>query len=55
MLDAGSNERLGVLIDSGPHAPKDKKEKRTSWEEIEAILKFYAKRFRARMDAEHGR
>jgi hypothetical protein len=55
MLDAGSNERIGVLIDSGPHAPKDKKEKLTSWEEIEAVLKFYAKRFRARMDAEHGR
>ncbi len=55
MLDAVSNERLGVLIDSGPHSPKDKKEKLTSWEEIEAILKFYAKRFRARMDAEHGR
>ena len=55
MLDAGSNERLAVLIDSGPHSPKDKKKKLTSWEEIEAVLKFYAKRFRTRMDAEHGR
>jgi uncharacterized protein DUF3313 len=55
MLDAGSNERLGVLIDSGPHAPDDKKEKLTSWEEVEAVLQFYAKRFRTRMDAEHGR
>jgi hypothetical protein len=54
MLDTQSNERLGALVDSGPHSPEDKKEKKTSWEEVEDVLKFYAKRFRARMDMEHG-
>jgi hypothetical protein len=54
MLDTESNERLGALVDSGPHSPEDKKEKKKSWEEVEAVLKFYAKRFRERMDAEHG-
>jgi hypothetical protein len=55
MLDTQSNNRLGALIDSGPHSPKDKKKKKTSWEEIQDVLKFYAKRFRARMDMEHSK
>ena len=55
MLDVQTNERLGALIDSGPHAPDDKEKKLTSWEELENMVKFYAKRFRARMDAAHAK
>lgn len=52
LLDAQSNEQLGVLIDklSVSKGGGDK----TSWTEITEALNFYAKRFRARMDAEHG-
>jgi hypothetical protein len=55
MLDSESNERLGVLIDSGPHSYKHQNKKLTSWEEIDSVLKFYASRFRTRMDMEHSK
>jgi len=50
LLDAQSGERLAVLVDKGLKAPKDKKEK-LSWDDIDQRLRFYAKRFRARLDA----
>lgn len=53
MLDPQTNERLAALIDR--QSASSEKKKQTSWEEIENTLKFYAKRFRARMDAEHGK
>jgi hypothetical protein len=55
MLDSQTNERLGALIDRQSASPEKKKKEKTSWEEIEKTLKFYAKRFRSRMDAEQGR
>ena len=55
MLDSQSNERLGVLIDKQSASAEKKKKKKTSWEEVEKTLKFYAERFRSRMDAEHGK
>jgi len=64
LLDSQNNERLGALID------RQRKERSAagktlsalsavqkegaSWEEIENTLKIYAKRFRSRLDAEHG-
>ncbi len=56
MLDSQSNGRLGVLIDKqSDSAEKKKKKKKTSWEDVEKTLQFYAERFRSRMDAEHGK
>jgi hypothetical protein len=59
MLDSETNERLGVLIDrqsdTAEKKKKKKKKMKTSWDDIEKTLKFYAERFRVRMDAEHGR
>jgi hypothetical protein len=54
VLDAQSNERLGALIDRQPDVEAKAKAK-ISWEGIESTLKFYATRFRARLDAERGR
>jgi hypothetical protein len=28
---------------------------KTSWENVQKTLQFYAERFRSRMDAEHGK
>jgi hypothetical protein len=53
MLDSQTNARLAALIDR--QSASSEKKKQTSWEEIENALKFYAKRFRARMDAAHGK
>jgi hypothetical protein len=52
LLDAQSQEQLGVLIDklSVSKGGSDK----TSWAEVTEALNFYAKRFRARMDAAHS-
>jgi hypothetical protein len=55
MLDSQTNERIGALIDRQSATWNQKDKKITTWTEIERNLKFYAKRFRARMDAEHGR
>jgi len=52
LLDAVSGERLGVLVDKGLTASK-KKDEKLSWDDIEERLRFYAKRFRARLDAAH--
>jgi hypothetical protein len=60
LLDSQSNERLGALIDQQSKTAKKKssigavKKGKTSWDEIEQTLKFYAERFRGRMDADHG-
>ena len=64
LLDSQSNERLGALIDrqhkEGSVAGKTLsalsavQKEGASWEDIEKALKFYAKRFRDRLDAEHG-
>jgi hypothetical protein len=53
-LDSETDKRIGVLIDK-QSASKEKKKSKTSWDEIEKNLRFYAKRLRARIDAEHGR
>jgi hypothetical protein len=62
LLNSVTNERLGVLIDqqsktvkSDPlSAFKPVKKGKTSWDEIMNTLEFYAKRFRARLDKDHG-
>jgi len=60
LLDSQSNELLGALIDrqhkKGSVLGKLSAVQKggASWEEIEKTLKFYAKRFRGRLDAEHG-
>ncbi len=54
VLDSQTNERLGALIDKQSASPEKKKKDKTSWEEVENTLKFYAERFRARMDAERS-
>jgi hypothetical protein len=61
LLDSQSNERLGALMDQQSKTAKKKmsigstKKGKTSWDEIEQTLKFYAERFRGRMDKDHGR
>jgi len=64
LLDSQSNERLGALIDrqhrEGSGAGKAVsmlgavQKSGASWEAIESALKFYAQRFRSRLDAEHA-
>jgi hypothetical protein len=46
VLDGGTNEQLGALID--PFS-SDTKDEEVSWENIEKQLTFYAKRLRARL------
>ena len=61
LLDSESNERLGALMDQQSKTAKKKgsigatKKGKTSWDEIEQTLKFYAERFRGKMDTDHGR
>ena len=55
LVDPQSGEQLGVLVDrlsisKGADGDDDK----TSWDEISKALDFYAKRFRARLDAERA-
>jgi len=50
--DAVSGERVGALLD---RKPKDATEEKLSWGAIENTLKFYAQRFRARLDEAHKR
>lgn len=52
LLDGLTGERLGVLVDRGLETSKDKK-KKLSWDDIDERLSFYAKRFKARLDAAH--
>lgn len=64
LLDSQSNERLGALIDrqrkergaagKALSALSAVQKEGASWEEIENTLKFYAQRFRSRLDAEHS-
>ena len=53
LIDSQTNERIGALIDRQSASMKKKKD--TSWEKIQSTLEFYAKRFRGRMDKDHGR
>ncbi len=64
LLDSQTNERLGALIDQQSKSGKKKpslgklsavQKGKTSWAKIEKTLKFYAQRFRGRMDTEHGK
>jgi hypothetical protein len=55
MLDLQTNERLGAIVDRHSADPGKKKKDETSWKEINNILNFYAKRFRAAMDKTHSR
>ncbi len=61
LLDSQSNKRIGALMDLQSETAKKKssfsavKKGVTSWEEIEQTLKFYAERFRGRIDKDHGR
>jgi hypothetical protein len=61
LLDSQSNERIGALMDIQSETAKKKssfsavKKGTTSWDEIEQTLKFYAERFRGRIDKDHGR
>jgi hypothetical protein len=54
VLDSVTNERIGALIDKQSAPPEKRKKGKISWEEVESTLKFYAERFRARLDAERG-
>lgn len=50
LLDAGTSKRLGVLVDTGIAEATDN----ISWQDIEKSLRFYAKRFRGRLDKAHA-
>lgn len=52
LLDALTGERLAVLADRGITASK-KKDEKLSWKDIDERLRFYAKRFRARLETAH--
>jgi hypothetical protein len=51
LVDSSTGERLGAIVDQ----QKATAGKKTSWGSLEAALTFYAQRFRARLDAEHGK
>ncbi len=50
LLDAGTSKRLGVLVDTSIAEATEK----MSWKDIEKSLRFYAKRFRGRLDKAHA-
>jgi len=62
LLDSMTNEQLGSLIDqqsktvkrSSVSALKPVQKGKTSWEEIQSTLTYYAKRFKTRMDKDHA-
>lgn len=51
LVDSTTGERLGALVDQ----QKATAGKKASWGNLETALVFYAQRFRARLDAEHGK
>ncbi len=52
VLDSITGETLAVLVDTGIKVPESKsKEGELSWKDIEMSLRFYAKRFKAQLDA----
>lgn len=51
LVDSSNDQRLGVLVDKAPESDKKESVEDASWEAIEQSLRFYAKRFRARMEA----
>jgi Protein of unknown function (DUF3313) len=51
LVDGETGEKLGMLVDDIPKSVN--KDEKLSWESVEKALTFYAKRFRARLDAEH--
>ncbi|MBL4638443.1 MAG: DUF3313 domain-containing protein [Proteobacteria bacterium] len=52
ILDSITGERLAVLVDTGIRTPaSDTAGKKLSWKDIEMSLRFYAKRFKAQLDA----
>jgi hypothetical protein len=53
-IDGGTNERIGVMM-SHSEAWMDSKKGKTSWEEVQALLEYAAKRIRSRIDLEHGK
>jgi len=53
ILDSVTGERLAVLVDTGIRTPEaEKGGKKLSWKDIEMSLRFYAKRFKAQLDAD---
>jgi hypothetical protein len=55
MIDLMTYKRLGAMVDRYSAEPGKKKKDETSWKKIKKVLNFYAKRFRAAMDKQHGR
>jgi hypothetical protein len=50
LIDSASGKRLGILVDQQKTTARGA----PSWESLDATLAFYAQRFRARLDADHG-
>jgi len=52
VLDSSTGERLAVLVDTGIRTPTSENAgKKLTWQDIEGSLRFYAKRFKAQLDA----
>ena len=52
ILDSISGETLAVLVDTGVTVPESESKKgKLSWKDIDMSLRFYAKRFKAQLDA----
>ncbi len=52
ILDSITGETLAVLVDTGVTVPKSESKKgKLSWKDIDMSLQFYAKRFKAQLDA----
>ncbi len=52
VLDSVTGERLAALVDTGIRTPKSESaDKKLTWQDIEASLRFYAKRFKAQLNA----
>ncbi len=49
LLDSTTGDRLGILVDRQKTSAGGK----ASWQQLEESLRFYAKRFSKRLDAEH--
>lgn len=53
VLDSVTGERLAALVDTGIRTPQSEHAgKKLTWQDIEEILRFYAKRFKAQLNTD---
>jgi hypothetical protein len=54
LLDSETGTRLAALVEKYSANPERKGTDNTSWSKVKKVLRFYAKRFRGKLDKAHG-